>query len=181
MQSQHMSLGIDEDIAETQKLLTVVTRPIVRDRLIQLLGSLHQVHSLLCHSVCQSWSHFAVVKKAAQAAFVRLPRAHTLASLRPHVRVVKFISLAGAVFAYFWPCPLFTHRSSRHLTLGVVLSRFLLAICSLLSTLSSICCFFSTQQAQTGCCLLYEVSARATMGPIEHDFSACHSQMHSSC
>ena len=43
-----MSLGIDDDIAETQKLLTVVTRPVVRDRLIQLLGSLQQVHALRC-------------------------------------------------------------------------------------------------------------------------------------
>lgn len=46
MEPQHLSLSIDEDIAETQKLLSVVTRPVVQDRLIQLLGSLQQVLAL---------------------------------------------------------------------------------------------------------------------------------------
>ena len=52
MESQHMSLSIDEDIAETQKLLSVVTRPVVQDRLIRLLGSLQQVLALLCLLCC---------------------------------------------------------------------------------------------------------------------------------
>lgn len=52
MESQHMSLSIDEDIAETQKLLSVVTRPVVQNRLMQLLGSLQQVLALLCLLCC---------------------------------------------------------------------------------------------------------------------------------
>ena len=52
MEPQQLSLNIDDDIAETQKLLTVATRPIVRDRLIQLLGFLQQVHALRCHFCC---------------------------------------------------------------------------------------------------------------------------------
>lgn len=47
-----MSLSIDEDIAETQKFLSVVTRPVVQDRLIQLLGSLQQVLILQCQLCC---------------------------------------------------------------------------------------------------------------------------------
>ena len=43
MDSQDVGLDVAEDIAETQKLLAVVTRPIVRDRLLQLLGHLEQV------------------------------------------------------------------------------------------------------------------------------------------
>ena len=43
MGSQDVSLNVDGDIAETQQLLSVVTRPIVRDRLLQLLGYLQQV------------------------------------------------------------------------------------------------------------------------------------------
>ena len=52
MESQRLSLNIDEDIAETEKLLTVVTRPIVRDRLTQLLSSLQQVHGLTRYYSC---------------------------------------------------------------------------------------------------------------------------------
>ena len=43
MGSQDVSLHIDADIAETQKLLTITTRPVVQERLLQLLGSLQQV------------------------------------------------------------------------------------------------------------------------------------------
>lgn len=46
MDSQEVNVSIHEDIAETQKLLALVTRPIVRDRLLQLLNSLQQVDSL---------------------------------------------------------------------------------------------------------------------------------------
>ena len=42
MQSQVGGESIHDDIAETQKLLTVVTRPVVRDRLLQLLHALQQ-------------------------------------------------------------------------------------------------------------------------------------------
>ncbi|KAL3138906.1 hypothetical protein ABBQ32_005728 [Trebouxia sp. C0010 RCD-2024] len=53
MESQQRSLSIDDDIAETQKLLTIVTRPIVRDRLLQLLGSLQQSKLQLVHEAGQ--------------------------------------------------------------------------------------------------------------------------------
>ena len=43
MDPQEVNVSIHEDIAETQKLLAVVTRPVVRDRLLQLLHSLQQV------------------------------------------------------------------------------------------------------------------------------------------
>ena len=43
MDAQKLSLSIDEDIAETQKLLGVVIRPVVRDSLAQLLHALQQV------------------------------------------------------------------------------------------------------------------------------------------
>ena len=43
MQSQDGGESIHDDIAETQELLTVVTRPVVRDRLLQLLHALQQV------------------------------------------------------------------------------------------------------------------------------------------
>ncbi len=46
MQSQDGGESIDDDIAETQKLLTVVTRPVVRDRLLQLLHALQQVTAI---------------------------------------------------------------------------------------------------------------------------------------
>lgn len=52
MESQDGGECMDEDIAETQKLLTVVTRPVVRDRLLQLLHALQQVTAVyLCHVV----------------------------------------------------------------------------------------------------------------------------------
>ena len=46
MGSQEVGVSIHEDIAETQKLLALVTRPVVRDRLLQLLNSLQQVDSV---------------------------------------------------------------------------------------------------------------------------------------
>ena len=46
MESQAGGESIDEDIAETQKLLTVVTRAVVRDRLLQLLHALQQVTAI---------------------------------------------------------------------------------------------------------------------------------------
>ena len=55
MQSQDGGESIHDDIAETQKLLTVVTRPVVRDRLLQLLHALQQVTAIyLCHVVSAS-------------------------------------------------------------------------------------------------------------------------------
>lgn len=45
MKSQSSQLSLDEDIDETQKLLAVVTRPVVRDRLLQLLHGLQQVRN----------------------------------------------------------------------------------------------------------------------------------------
>ena len=55
MESQDGGESIDDDIAETQKLLTVVTRPVVRDRLLQLLHALQQVTAIyLCHVVSAS-------------------------------------------------------------------------------------------------------------------------------
>lgn len=49
MESQDGGESIDDDIAETQKLLTVVTRPVVRDRLLQLLHALQQSKLQLIH------------------------------------------------------------------------------------------------------------------------------------
>ncbi len=55
MQSQDGGESIDDDIAETQKLLTVVTRPVIRDRLLQLLHALQQVTAVyICHVVSGS-------------------------------------------------------------------------------------------------------------------------------
>ncbi len=55
MESQDGGASIDDDIAETQKLLTVVTRPVVRDRLLQLQHALQQVKAVcLCHVVSES-------------------------------------------------------------------------------------------------------------------------------
>ncbi len=51
MQSQDGVESIDDDIAETQKLLTVVTRPVVRDRLLQLLHALQQVTAVYLRHV----------------------------------------------------------------------------------------------------------------------------------
>ena len=43
MKSQNLQLSLDKDIDETQKLLAIVTRPVVRDRLLQLLHGLQKV------------------------------------------------------------------------------------------------------------------------------------------
>lgn len=53
MKSQSSQLSLDEDIDETQKLLAVVTRPVVRDRLLQLLHGLQQTKLQLIHDVSQ--------------------------------------------------------------------------------------------------------------------------------
>lgn len=53
MDSQDVGLDVAEDIAEAQKLLAVATRPIVRDRLLQLLGDIEQVSNCLM-TTCSS-------------------------------------------------------------------------------------------------------------------------------
>lgn len=45
MDPNELRLLIDEDIAETHKLLTVATRPIVRECLVQLFTTLEQASS----------------------------------------------------------------------------------------------------------------------------------------
>lgn len=53
MDPQQVRLSIDEDIAEIQMLLAVVIRPVVRDRLLQLLHALQQSKLQLTHGVNQ--------------------------------------------------------------------------------------------------------------------------------
>ena len=125
MESQHMSLGIDDDIAETQKLLTVVTRPIVRDRLIQLLGSLQQVHALRCHfSSCPSWAQFVIVNKASQAAFTRVSRPCTPALTQrmygctKHIAIRRLNLLILVLLHFFYASLCALHTGCRALTLG---------------------------------------------------------------
>ena len=70
MDPQKVSLSIDEDIAETQKLLGVVIRPVVRDRLLQLLHALQQVNN--CHCCLSSCIFTYVRTSSGQQASRRL-------------------------------------------------------------------------------------------------------------
>ena len=57
MDLNQLRLSIEADLAETHKLLTVATRPVVRESLVQLFTTLEQARLLFLLSCTRSLCH----------------------------------------------------------------------------------------------------------------------------